>query len=659
MILACHNLSKSFGDQVIVKDGSFHIENHEKAALVGLNGAGKSTILKMIVGQLSPDAGTVVLTKGKTLGYLAQHQEMESGNTIYEEVRTAKAEVIEMEKQIRTIEIELPSLSGDALEARLATYQRLTSAFEHADGYAYKSELTGVLKGLGFTEEEFTKPVDSLSGGQKTRVSLGKLLLTKPDVLLLDEPTNHLDIASVEWLEEYLVSYEKAIIMVSHDRFFIDRTAEIIYELSDGKLMRYVGNYTEYKKQKEKQRVSQQKKYDAQQKEIARLNELIEKFKHKPKKASMARSKKKVLERMQKVEKPDKEEAYIFKEKLEPLMPGAKNVLETEHLKIGYKNPIRELTLRIRRGQKIAVLGANGAGKTTFFKTIIGQLQPISGKYIIGNGIATGYFDQHSGEIQSEKRVEEHFGECFPKLTEKEKRQILGRYLFSSQKANVKISDLSGGEKSRLILAEILESRPNFLVLDEPTNHMDLPAKETMESAFSAYTGTMLFISHDRYFVSKIADALLLFEEDGVKYYPFNYEHYLHMLKKKREGDQNWADVVEAENTALVEGLLSVPAKERHQSARFNTEQSYTDWQLTLAREQLEKCQKNIEYWQKQAATELDNLTFEQYQSEKWTKRQRELHKRFEELSEEYLQQNLIWYEKYQEYEEAFSDYLE
>lgn len=231
--------------------------------------------------------------------------------------------------------------------------------------------------------------------------------------------------------------------------------------------------------------------------------------------------------------------------------------------------------------------------------------------------------------------------------------------MFSSQKANAKISDLSGGEKSRLILAEILESRPNFLVLDEPTNHMDLPAKETMESAFSAYTGTMLFISHDRYFVSKIADALLLFEEDGVKYYPFNYEHYLHMLKKKREGDQTWADVVEAENTALVEGLLSVPAKERHQSARFNTEQSYTDWQLTLAREQLEKCQKNIEYWQKQAATELDNLTFEQYQSEKWTKRQRELHKRFEELSEEYLQQNLIWYEKYQEYEEAFSDYLE
>ncbi len=625
------NGTVSLGGKTILNHIDFSIKGQEKIAVVGRNGAGKTTLLRLISGELSLDRDDKRFGKGITtdkaisIGFL--HQQSFSN-----------AE--------RTVEEEILSLVS---EENIFSKER----------YYFEKEYDRIFTGFGFKKEDKCKKIGQFSGGEQTKLAFIKLLLSKPDILLLDEPTNHLDIASVEWLEEYLVSYEKAIIMVSHDRFFIDRTAEIIYELSDGKLMRYVGNYTEYKKQKEKQRVSQQKKYDAQQKEIARLNELIEKFKHKPKKASMARSKKKVLERMQKVEKPDKEEAYIFKEKLQPLMPGAKNVLETEHLKIGYKNPIRELTLRIRRGQKIAVLGANGAGKTTFFKQIIGQPQPISGKYIIGNGIATGYFDQHSGEIQSEKRVEEHFGECFPKLTEKEKRQILGRYLFSSQKANVKISDLSGGEKSRLILAEILESRPNFLVLDEPTNHMDLPAKETMESAFSAYTGTMLFISHDRYFVSKIADALLLFEEDGVKYYPFNYEHYLHMLKKKREGDQNWADVVEAENTALVEGLLSVPAKERHQSARFNTEQSYTDWQLTLAREQLEKCQKNIEYWQKQAATELDNLTFEQYQSEKWTKRQRELHKRFEELSEEYLQQNLIWYEKYQEYEEAFSDYLE
>ena len=404
----------------------------------------------------------------------------------------------------------------------------------------------------------------------------------------------------------------------------------------------------------------QQKKYDAQQKEIARLNELIEKFKHKPKKASMARSKKKVLERMQRVERPDKEEAYVFKEKLEPITLGAKNVLETEHLKIGYtiEHPIKELTLRIRRGQKIAVLGANGAGKSTFFKTIIGELPPISGKYVIGNGIMTGYFDQHSGEISSEKRVEEYFGECFPKLTEKEKRQVLGKYLFRSQKANMKISDLSGGEKSRLVLAEILESRPNFLVLDEPTNHMDLPAKETMESAFAAYTGTMLFISHDRYFVSKIADALLLFEEDGVKYYPFGYEHYLHMLKKKREGTQTWAEVVEAENTALVEGLFAVPSKERHQTARFSTEQSYTDWQLALAKEELEKYEIQLEKQQEEIESAEQTVTFEEYQSGNWKIKKEELQKQFEKIAEEYQEQCLIWYEKWQEYEEAFLDYV-
>ena len=526
--------------------------------------------------------------------------------------------------------------------------------------YYFEKEYDRIFTGFGFQKEDKKKKIKQFSGGEQTKLALIKLLLSKPDILLLDEPTNHLDIASVEWLEEYLASYEKAVIMVSHDRFFVDRTTEIIYELADGKLTRYVGNYTEYKRQKEKQREVQQKKYDAQQKEIARLNELIEKFKHKPKKASMARSKKKVLERMQRVERPDKEEAYVFKEKLEPITLGAKNVLETEHLKIGYKieRPIKELTLRIRRGQKIAVLGANGAGKSTFFKTIIGELPPISGKYVIGKGIMTGYFDQHSGEISSEKRVEEYFGECFPKLTEKEKRQVLGKYLFRSQKANMKISDLSGGEKSRLVLAEILESRPNFLVLDEPTNHMDLPAKETMESAFAAYTGTMLFISHDRYFVSKIADALLFFEEDGVKYYPFGYEHYLHMLKKKREGTQTWAEVVEAENTALVEGLFAVPSKERHQTARFSTEQSYTDWQLALAKEELEKYEIQLEKQQEEIEFAEQTVTFEEYQSGNWKIKKEELQKQFEKIAEEYQEQCLIWYEKWQEYEEAFLDYV-
>ena len=625
------NGTVSLGGKTILDHIDFSVKGQEKIAVVGRNGAGKTTLLRLLGGELSLDRDDKRFVKG-----IQMDKELSIGFLHQQSFQNLE----------RTVEEEILSLVG---EEDVFSKER----------YYFEKEYDRIFTGFGFQKEEKQKKIGQFSGGEQTKLAFVKLLLTKPDILLLDEPTNHLDIASIQWLEEYLATYEKAVIMVSHDRFFIDQVAEIIYELSDGKLTRYVGNYTEYKRQKEKQRALQQKKYDAQQKEISRLNELIEKFKHKPKKASMARSKKKVLERMQKVERPDKEDACIFKEKLEPLTLGSKNVLEADHLKIGYESSIRELTLRIRRGQKVAVLGANGAGKTTFFKTIIGQIPPISGKYNIGNGIITGYFDQNSAQIQSEKRVEDHFGECFPKLTEKEKRQILGKYLFPSQKANEKINNLSGGEKSRLILAEVLESRPNFLILDEPTNHMDLPAKETMESAFSAYTGTMLFISHDRYFISKLADALLLFEEDGVKYYPFGYEHYIHMLKKKRDGNQTWADVVDAENTALVEGLLSVPSKERHQTARFNTEQSYTDWQLSLAKEQLEKCQKNIEYWQKQCSAEIGTFTFEQYQSGEWSEKIIEFQKQFEELSQRYLEKSIFWYEKYQEYEEAFSDYVE
>lgn len=626
------NGTVSLGGKTVLDHIDFSVKGREKIAVVGRNGAGKTTLLRLISGELSLDRDDKNFGKG-----IKTDRELSIGLLHQQSFQDVE----------KTVEQEIISLIN---EEDIFSRER----------YYFEKEYDRIFTGFGFQKEDKKKKIKQFSGGEQTKLALIKLLLSKPDILLLDEPTNHLDIASVEWLEEYLASYEKAVIMVSHDRFFVDRTTEIIYELADGKLTRYVGNYTEYKRQKEKQREVQQKKYDAQQKEIARLNELIEKFKHKPKKASMARSKKKVLERMQRVERPDKEEAYVFKEKLEPITLGAKNVLETEHLKIGYtiEHPIKELTLRIRRGQKIAVLGANGAGKSTFFKTIIGELPPISGKYVIGNGIMTGYFDQHSGEISSEKRVEEYFGECFPKLTEKEKRQVLGKYLFHSQKANMKISDLSGGEKSRLVLAEILESRPNFLVLDEPTNHMDLPAKETMESAFAAYTGTMLFISHDRYFVSKVADALLLFEEDGVKYYPFGYEHYLHMLKKKREGTQTWAEVVEAENTALVEGLLAVPSKERHQTARFSTEQSYTDWQLALAKEELEKYEIQFEKQQEEIESAEQTVTFEEYQSGNWKIKKEKLQKQFEKIAEEYQEQCLIWYEKWQEYEEAFLDYV-
>ena len=442
------NGAVSINGETILESINLEINEKSHIGIVGKNGAGKTTLLRSIVDNSMLESGIddtpfqVIKQGNPSIGYLKQI-ELNDNNTMLEEVRKPFIDIIKMEDRLECLVNEMNSRDDIKL---VEEYTALEEKFKNNGGYTYKKEYEVLIKKFGFKEEDKSKYLSEFSGGQKTKIAFIKMLLNKPDILLLDEPTNHLDIDTVEWLEEYLKNYKKAIVVVSHDRMFINNIVDTIYDISYGALIKYSGNYDYYEHQKQLNYEKALKDYEFQQKEIARLNELIEKFKHKPKKASMARSKKKVLERMQKVEKPDKEEAYIFKEKLEPLMPGAKNVLETEHLKIGYKNPIRELTLRIRRGQKIAVLGANGAGKTTFFKTIIGQLQPISGKYIIGNGIATGYFDQHSGEIQSEKRVEEHFGECFPKLTEKEKRQILGRYLFSSQKANVKISDLSGGE---------------------------------------------------------------------------------------------------------------------------------------------------------------------------------------------------------------------
>ena len=467
MILACHNLSKSFGDQVIVKDGSFHIENHEKAALVGLNGAGKSTILKMIVGQLSPDAGTVVLTKGKTLGYLAQHQEMESGNTIYEEVRTAKAEVIEMEKQIRTIEIELPSLSGDALEARLATYQRLTSAFEHADGYAYKSELTGVLKGLGFTEEEFTKPVDSLSGGQKTRVSLGKLLLTKPDVLLLDEPTNHLDMNSIAWLETYLLNYPGAVLIVSHDRYFLNRVVTKVIEVEQGQLHTYMGNYSDFAVKKEQLREARLKEYLNQQREIKHQEAVIEKLR------SFNREK------------------------------------------------------SIKRGEHIAIIGDNGTGKTTLLKILNNVIQADSGSFTLGANVEIGYYDQEHHVLHMDKTIFEEISDDYPTLTNTQIRNMLAAFLFTGDDVFKLIGDLSGGERGRVSLAKLMLSNANFLILDEPTNHLDITSKEILERALNDYTGTILYVSHDRYFINQTATRILELTGNTFVNYIGNYDYYL------------------------------------------------------------------------------------------------------------------------------------
>ena len=614
------NGTVSLGGETILNHVDFEIRGTEKIAVVGSNGAGKTTLLKLIAGELSLDRDDkrfqpgIWMARNTTIGMLHQNVLRHPDITVEEDI-------------FSLIETEDP-------------YSR--------ERFDFEQEYNRLFTGFGFCAEEKKKKLKEFSGGEQTKLALIHLLLQKPDILLLDEPTNHLDLDAVTWLEEYLRSYPKAVVVVSHDRFFLDQTVNVVYELSDGKLKRYVGNYSDYRQSRQKENQIQYKKYLAQQQEIKRLNELIERFKHKPKKAAMARSKKKILERMEKIEKPSADHTHIFTNPIQPEILGSKWVLDTDKLSIGYDRVLKELTLRVKRGQKIGIIGSNGIGKTTFIKTITGQISPISGHYQWGNGIEIGYFDQHSGEIHSEKRIFEHFHELYPKLTIKEVKHTLGNYLFRGDDTGKKIDDLSGGEKSRLMLAELIEGRPNVLVLDEPTNHMDISAKETLESAFCSYTGTMLFISHDRYFLKKVADSLLIFEENKVTFYPFGYEHYLESLRKKKEGNGTGISAVEAENTLLLHQLKTVPEAKRIQSSRFSTDQSYTDWQLTLATEKLEEKQLQIE-------KHLEKREMEEYWisdafREEWEDRKLQ-------LEEEYTKSCHLWYEKWQDYENAFESY--
>lgn len=563
----------SVGGYVILSHVDFEIKGNEKIALVGRNGAGKTTLLKLIAGELSLDrddrrqGAGVTSSRRLTVGMLKQQAFSDREQTV-EEILLA------------------------------ACPFRDTFARER---FEYEQEYDRIFTGFGFARADKQKKIGDFSGGEQTKIALIRLLLEKPDILLLDEPTNHLDIATIQWLEQYLKWYEHAVVLVSHDRFFLDQVAEAVVEVSDGKLTRYAGNYSEYRTEKRKRIERQQKAWERQKEEEDRLNGVIERFRHKPTKASFARAKKKQLERMERVEKPVEDDVHLFTGNIEPLILGSKWVFEAEHLKIGYDRPLLEITMRIRRGQKLGILGANGAGKSTFLKTVAGLLQPFQEKdrsverrCVLGNNITIGYFDQHSAEIQSDKSVAEHFHDLFPSLTEKEVRNILGMYLFTGKLASRRVSDLSGGEKARLVLAELLQSRPNFLVLDEPTNHMDVQAKETLESAFQAYQGTILFVSHDRYFIRQVAQSVLIFEETGPMYYPFGYEHYLEKRQKAEAYGEELSAQVKAEDAALLEGMRTVPKAERHRLREFSTEEAYADWKLRLVYEKLEP--EELEY---------------------------------------------------------------
>ena len=563
----------SAGGHVILSHVDFEIKGNEKIALVGRNGAGKTTLLKLIAGELSLDrddrrqGAGVTSSRRLTVGMLKQQAFSDREQTV-EKILLA------------------------------ACPFRDTFARER---FEYEQEYDRIFTGFGFARADKHKKIGDFSGGEQTKIALIRLLLEKPDILLLDEPTNHLDIATIQWLEQYLKRYEHAVVLVSHDRFFLDQVAETVVEVSDGKLTRYAGNYSQYREEKQKRIERQRKAWERQQEEADCLNGVIERFRHKPTKASFARAKKKQLERMERVEKPVEDDVHLFTGNIEPLIPGSKWVFEAEHLKIGYDRALLEITLRIRRGQKMGILGPNGAGKSTFLKTVAGLLQPFQEKdksverrCVLGNNITIGYFDQHSAEIQSEKSVAEHFHDLFPSMTEKEVRNILGMYLFPGKLASRRVSDLSGGEKARLVLAELLQSRPNFLVLDEPTNHMDVQAKETLESAFQAYTGTILFVSHDRYFIRQVAQSVLIFEDGGPMYYPFGYEHYLEKKQKADEYGEELSAQVKAEDAALLAGMRAVPKAERHRLKEFSVEEAYADWKLRLVQEKLEP--EELEY---------------------------------------------------------------
>ena len=590
MILACHGISKSFGEKVIIADGSFHIEDHEKAALVGPNGAGKSTLFKMIVGELPSDRGEVILTKGKTLGYLAQHQAMQSGSTIYEEVKLAKSDIIEMETQIRSIELELKHLEGDALTSRLETYNRLTASFERQNGYAYESEINGVLKGLGFTENDFSKPVDTLSGGQKTRVSLGKLLLTKPDILLLDEPTNHLDLNSIAWLETYLLNYPGAVLIVSHDRYFLNKVVTKVLEIESGKLMTYNGNYSDYATKKQQLRDAQIKEYLNQQQEIKHQEAVIEKLRsfNREKSIKRAESREKMLEKIRPVEKPFEANNEIHFT-LEPSCVSGNDVLSVEHLSKSFPNQVlfQDISFDIKRGEHVAIIGDNGTGKTTLLKILNQVISADSGTFTLGTNVAIGYYDQEHHVLHMEKTIFDEISDDYPDLTNTKIRNMLAAFLFTGDDVFKRIGDLSGGERGRVSLAKLMLSKANFLILDEPTNHLDIPSKEILEKALNNYTGTILYVSHDRYFINQTATRILDLVNQTFVNYIGNYDYY---LEKKDELTTIYAG---APSSVYIPGTANSAISSGKDSVAANVSDSKLDWKEQKEAQARERKRKN------------------------------------------------------------------
>ena len=540
MILSCQNITKSFDGKTIIKQANFHIEDHEKAAIIGINGAGKTTLLNIITGRLSPDEGVVSISRGKTIGYLEQNPILDSENTIFDELMSVKNYLLVMEQEIRRMEHDMKHKEGEALENLMSQYARLTTRFEMENGYAYKSELTGVLKGLGFEESEYDKPVCTLSGGQKTRVALGKLLLLSPDIILLDEPTNHLDMNAIRWLEGYLAAYKGAVLIVSHDRYFLDRIAIKIVEIDAGVVMTFAGNYSAYAKKKEQYRINRMHAYLNQQREIKHQQEVIDKLKsfNREKSIRRAESREKMLEKIEVLEKPTevRSDMHIA---LIPSITSGKDVLDITELSKAFDREVlfRKISFSLKRGEHVAIIGDNGTGKTTLLKMINELLPADEGTIRLGTNVHIGYYDQEHHVLHAEKSIYDEISDEYPTLTTTEIRNILAAFLFTGDDVFKLIKECSGGERGRISLAKLMLSESNFLILDEPTNHLDITSKEILEDAINDYEGTVLYVSHDRYFINRTAHRILELSGQTLTGYLGNYDYYMEKKTENKAAD--------------------------------------------------------------------------------------------------------------------------
>lgn len=604
MILSVSNIHKSFNEIPVLRNVSFHIEDYDKAAIVGINGAGKTTLLRIIMGELSADEGIVTVSRDKTIGYLSQHEAVSGDNTIYDELLSVKQELIDLEQKMRAVELQMKTASGDALQQLMNAYTNLTHDFETGGGYAYRSELTGVLKGLGFQEEEFGRSVSTLSGGQKTRVALGKLLLLKPDLIILDEPTNHLDMSSITWLETYLLNYRGAVIIVSHDRYFLDRIANKVIELDNTRATVFTGNYSDYAARKEALRAAEYSAYMKQQQEIRHQEAVIEKLRsfNREKSIRRAESRVKMLNKLEVLDKPTEVRADMHLT-LEPKFTSGNDVLHVEELSksFGSLTLFEHLSFDIKKGEHVAIIGDNGTGKTTILKLINELTAPDTGEIRLGSNVAVGYYDQEHHVLHMEKTLFEEISDDYPSLTNTEIRNTLAAFLFTGDDVFKQVRTLSGGERGRVSLAKLMLSEANFLILDEPTNHLDIMSKEILEDALNAYTGTVLYVSHDRYFINRTASRILDLNRHVLTSYLGNYEYYL----EKKDEQLALIDAAAQAKTSAGPHAGSLSAAGAAGSAAQPTSSSDTkqDWKARKEQQaarrkkenELRKCEEAIE----------------------------------------------------------------